>query len=266
MRRSGLLLVVALLLVSAGCSAHASAGRSAAAIATAPTGPPSTGDLPPAWVQKEALWQSLDAGDAHPQSCRWLLLDRAQLSAVAGKFIVFRNAGPAYLVVVRGHFQTGYGAPAKTLFLVLDQTSHNYLAVDFGASRLNLARVGRLRVFTPHMPYTAGVWAHAVVEGGPAPGPRLIPGARVAIWKGGVATGRPFMKVVADAGGFFSLDLPTGTYTFALTADADGFSLLDLPAGTTPARASSGSGYPRPVTVTVVRGRLVSARVISDEM
>jgi hypothetical protein len=248
MRRSGLLLVFALLLMSAGCSSRSTAtspaGQSSTPIATAPAGPPSIGDLPPVWVQKEALWQSLDAGDARPQSCRWLLLDRAQLAAVAGTFIGFRTAGPAYLVVVRGHFRTGYGAPAKTLFLVLDQTSHNYLAVDFGASRLDLTRLGRLRVFTPRMPYVAGVWAHTVVEGGPAGGPRLIPGARAAIWRGGVAGGRPFMQVVADGDGFFSLDLPAGTYTLALVAN--------------------GGGYPRPVTVTVVRGQLVSAGVISD--
>lgn len=67
----------------------------------------------------------------------------------------------------------------------------------------------------------------------------------MAVWKGSSEAGKIFVRLRADRDGFFSLDLPPGTYTLALTL--------------------TGGGYPRPVTVKVVPGHLVSAGVISSE-
>ena len=62
-RMLGVTALVALLVLVAGGAAAASPPRSAA----------STASRPPAWVQREARWQSLAAGE--PQ--RWLVIDAA---------------------------------------------------------------------------------------------------------------------------------------------------------------------------------------------
>jgi hypothetical protein len=237
------LVAFATLLMVVGCGSHA--------VSTASSGPPSRGDLPPVWVQQEVLWQSLAAGDAYPQWCRWLLIRPSRAAAVGGKntdylrmFTSF-SEGLAYVVVLCGHFHTDSGGTARTLYLVLAQRSHLYLAHGPGVSLTAFAKLGRRHSFVPRLPFTAGLWGHAMFEGGPFPGgPRPLAHVAVAIWKGSLAGGQTLTTVRADANGFFSLNLPPGTYTLKLT--------------------SADSGWPTPTTVTVEPGKPAAAGVYGE--
>ena len=169
-----------LFLVVGGCGSASPATR-------ASSSPPS-GDLPPVWVRSEALWQSLAAGDPHPEACQWLetsALRAARLAGSATSYLrMFRSMGKVYVVVLQGHFtpQGGRSASARSLYLVL-MTDHSYLAhgLDDLEHRPVAARaVPQLR--SPGCPCNSGLWGHTMMQGGPFPGgPRPITQAQVAI-------------------------------------------------------------------------------------
>jgi hypothetical protein len=237
------LVALAAVLMLAGCGSYN--------VSTAPGGPPSKGDLPPVWVQQEALWQSLASGDAHPQWCRWLLIRPSRAAAVGGKTTAYLHMftsfseGLAYVVVVRGHFHTDFGGTARTLYLVLAQRSHLYLAHGPGVSLTAFAKLGRSHSFVPRLPFTAGLWGHAMFEGGPFPGgPRPLAHVAVAIWRGSLAGGQTLTTVHTDVNGFFSLNLPAGTYALKLK--------------------SAASGWPTPTTVTVKPGEPAAVGVCGE--
>jgi hypothetical protein len=228
-------------LALAGCAGTSPAPGSSAS--------PSSADSPPEWVQREAMWQSLAAGDAQPRSAQWLLTDPDRASHLNGRETSYlrslHSMGDVYVVVLQGHFrpQEDQGASASSLYLVLG-THHSYLAHGSASASIDLAGLGRVHTYIPQLPVQAGVWGHTMAEGGPFPGgPSIVADANVAVWKGDdvAATGKPLMEVHSDANGFFVLDLAPGVYTLKL-ADPD-------------------HGYPAPDTVTVEAGKPVAAGV-----
>ncbi len=209
-------------------------------------------DLPPSWVQSEALWQSLAAGEPHPQSCQWLETSPARAARLAGSATsylgVLRSVGKVYAVVVRGHFapQAGQSASARSLYLIMT-ADHSYLAHGLTTATIDLSRLGRFRSYVPELPVHGGVWGHTMVEGGPFPGgPRPITQAQVAIWKGDhvPAAGQPLLRLRSDADGFFIVPVAPGRYTLALVGS-------DL-------------GRPAPCALTVVAGRPAAAGLSVD--
>jgi hypothetical protein len=210
------------MLALAGCGSHA--------IGPAPAGSPSTGDLPPKWVQQEALWQALAAGDAHPPSCRWLLVSAARAAPLAGGATAYLSGqpwspGPVYVVVLAGHFLSDGGTKSR-LDLLLGKRDHSLLAEGSTFLPSALARLGRLHVFTPRVPITSGLWGHAMIEGGPFPGsPRPLSQIVIDLWKGPPSNAPPIMTLRSDANGFFSIGVPPGTYTLNLASKNDGFAV-----------------------------------------
>ena len=234
--------LVVLLAVGAGCAASSVLPPRAAATA---------GARPPVWVQREALWQSLDAGEPHPAALLWRLTTAARAAHLAGSATSYLSSfdpqGKVYVVVLRGHFRPP-DAPGTTvgrLYLVLEAKGHAYLAHGCTVAwRLNVASLGRLRVYVPQLPVSDGVWGHTMVAGGPFPGgPRLLAHATVVVWNGAdvPAGDPPLTQVRSDRAGFFFLQLPRGIYTLRLSA--------------------SGGGPPTPTTVKVEPGEPVAAGV-----
>jgi len=226
------------------------AGCATRSAAPGPSASPSPADLPPDWVQSEAMWQALAAGDAQPRSAQWLLTSPDRASHLDGRqtsnlrLPIFRSATDVYVVVLQGHFrpQEGQVASASSLYVVLSRR-HSYLAHGSTSANIDLAGLGRLHSYVPRLPVQAGVWGHTMSAGGLFPGPCPIADVKVAVWKGDdvAATGKPLMKVRSDADGFFSLDLAPGVYSLKL-ADSD-------------------HGYPTTETVTVEAGKPVAAGV-----
>ena len=239
--------LVVLLAVGAGCAASSVLPPRAAATA---------GARPPVWVQREALWQSLDAGEPHPAALLWRLTTAARAAHLAGSATSYLSSfdpqGKVYVVVLRGHFRPP-DAPRTTvgrLYLVLEAKGHAYLAHGCtGARRLHVASLGHLHVYVPQLPVSDGVWGHTMVAGGPFPGgPRLLAYAAVAVWTGADAPAAdppaadpPLTQVRSDRAGFFSLQLPPGIYTLRLS--------------------TPGGGPPTPTTVKVEPGEPVAAGV-----
>jgi hypothetical protein len=245
MRRVPALAVLAAILALAGCSNRSPSPP--ASSSPPPSSSPSAADLPPVWVQSEAMWQSLAAGDPHPRLCQWLYVEPARAAGLRGSATsylrLFRSMGKAYVVVVHGHFTPdgGQTAAAALLYLVLIKRpdDHYYLAHGFATSSIYLARLGRVHVYVPQLPLHAGVWGHTMFVGGPFPGgPAPIAHVDVAVWKGDRVprSGQPLRRLRSDADGFFALDLPPGIYTFTLTATDHGWPLPDT--------VSVGAGQP----------------------
>jgi hypothetical protein len=211
---------------------------------------PPSGARPPVWVQREALWQSLDAGEPHPAALQWRLTTPARAAGLAGSatsYLSVFGSGKVFVVVLRGHFRPpdAPGTRARRLYLVLEAQSHVYLAHGFtGPHGLHLAPVGQLQAYVPQPAAGVGVWGHALMAGGPFPGgPRPLTHVQVVVWQGADApvTDPPLTTVRSDWAGFFSLKLAPGAYTFRLSAP-DGVGLT-------------------PTTVTVEAGKLVAAGV-----
>ena len=236
-------LVALLALAASGSAGAASEPRAAASAAV----------RPPAWVQREALWQALAAGDPQPGSLRWTLTTPARAAGLAGSatsYLSLFGSGRIFVVVLRGHFRPpdAPGTKASRLYLVLEVDGHTYLAHGFTrAHGLHLARLGQLHSYVPPPSAGEGVWGHALMEGGPFPGgPRPLTHVQVVVWQGAAApaSGPPLTKVRSDWAGFFSLKLTPGDYTFRL-GDFNGVGMT-------------------PTTVTVEAGRLVAAGVYEN--
>jgi hypothetical protein len=238
-----------MLALLAGCGGTSSSQSPSSSPSPSPS--PSAADVPPVWVQSEAMWQSLAAGEARPVSAQWLRIDPARAATIGGSATsylhLFRSMGKAYVVVLRGRFTPDAGQPAAAtlLYLVLvgnGDGTHTYLAHGFAASPIRLARLGKVHTYVPRLPVHNAVWGHTMFAGGPFPGgPFSIVNVGVNVWRGHRASGRPLARVSSDANGFFSLDLPPGSYTFKL--------------------AASNHGFPMPDTVTVEAGKTVAAGV-----
>ena len=196
------------------------------------------GTRPPSWVRREALWQSLSAGDARPSVCWWSLTSGARASQLAGTATswlrTFPGSGRVYVVVLAGHFSTtpGQAATADRLYFIVRASSHAYLAQGLSSARhLDLRAVARPHRTTLRLPF-AGPWPLAHTK--------------VLIWQGSdtPAGDAPLMHAHSDWAGFFHLQLAPGAYTLR----------LDL-----------GNGGPVSLTtVTVVAGEPVAAGVYED--
>jgi hypothetical protein len=227
----------------------ASCGASAPQAKPSPT-PSPRGDLPPAWLQKEAAWQSLAAGDAQPERVDWVLTRADRAARLAGSqtgyLRFFKGTSPteAYVVVVHGRFRRP-GAPGvsdRTLYLVIRGAQRYVFAQGVASTPLHLKRLPAMHSYVPVLPVATGVWGHTMMAGGPAPGgPWSRRDIAVAVFAGRKASGTPLTTVRSDAAGFFTLALQPGVYTFAMT--------------------SRDHGFPEPVTVRVRAGAPVAAGV-----
>jgi len=216
----------------------------------------SPADMPPAWVQNEAVWQSLAAGEPHPQVCQWLYTSAARAAFLGGRTTSYlrsftRSVDNAYVVVLHGHFKPteGEAGSARSLYLVLVPQYHYYLARGFAPSSIDLARLGHIHTYVPQLPIRTGVWGHTMFEGGAAPGgPVRLSQVVVAVWSGATvpSVGQPLRRVRSDADGFFALQLPPGLYTLRLEA--------------------SNHGSRVPAKVTVEAGKPVAAGVYGEGM
>lgn len=184
-----------------------------------------TGDLPPAWVQKEAAWQSLAAGDPHPQGCSWTLTSVPRLAFLDPSFKspsfksdAGRPTNAVYFVVVQGHFRSAEtpGQRGDRIYLVLWQQHRFYLAHGLLPAHLPAAQLPRMHSYRPVIPVSASVWGHTFGEGGPVNGTYPERNIPVTVFAGGKASGSPLATVRSDADGFFALDLKPGTYTFVM--------------------------------------------------
>jgi hypothetical protein len=180
------------------------------------------GDLPPVWVQKEAAWQSLAYGDAHPEECSWTVTRPSRLAFLVPslKSYAGRPDGAVYLAVLRGQFQLQgtHGPGAVRLYLVLWKRDRFSLAHGLVPGRITAKQFPRMLSYRPAMPVSTSVWIHAYGEGGPAPG-GIYPSrrAQVSVYAGTKVAGTPLSTVRTDADGFLLLDLKPGTYTFIMT-------------------------------------------------
>jgi hypothetical protein len=253
MRHALLVTALAALLVLAACGGTSSASTSPASAspsqtATAPV------PRPPAWVEREAMWQSLAAGEPHPLTLEWRLTHAARAAHLAGSATSYLSTidprGTVYVVVLRGHFSPPDtpGTTARRLYLVLDVDGHGYRASGFtGARGLHTAPLRPLHTYVPQLPVQDGVWGHTMIVGGPFPGgPRPLAQTAVDVWRGAdVPAGeQPLTQVRSDGAGFFLLQPDPGVYTFR----------LDL----------SGGGMSTPTTATVDAGKPVAVGVYED--
>ena len=219
--------LLALLALAGGGSA------SSASAAASPHSAATVGVRPPAWVQREALWQSLAAGEPRPVACSWLLTSPARAARLAGKATSylrsFPSLGRVFVVVLRGRFgaSDAQGMRSDRLYLVLRVQGHGYLAQGLtSARRLDLAALAPLHRYVPRLSPHSGVWGHTMAEGGPFPGgPWPLAHVAVAVWQGAnaPATGQPLRQVRSDWAGFFSLELTPGIYTFRVTVTNQGW-------------------------------------------
>jgi hypothetical protein len=205
---------------------------------------------PPAWVQDEVAWQSLDAGDPHPGECFWTLTRASRAAALAGRdtsyLKIFGRRTKAYVAVVHGHFRSP-DTPTQAggvLYLVLAPRG-TYLAHGIASGRFRRVALPGMRSYTPRLPLSAGVWGHTMMAGGPFPGgPHVRAGADVAVYAGAEASGKPLQTVRSDAAGYFTLDLAPGLFTFRMTGPGEVLST--------------------PVTVSVKGGQPVAAGVYEN--
>jgi len=144
-----------------------------------PTASPE-GELPPAWVQKEVAWQSLAAGDAHPQGCSWTVT-RAPCLAFLAPFLrsyADRSTNAVYFVVLRGHFHA-VETPGKSgdrMYLVLQKRGYYYLAHGLLPGQIAVKQLPRMRSYRPVVPVSASIWGSYPWGGWPGPR-RALPGA-----------------------------------------------------------------------------------------
>ena len=194
----------------------AACGASAPQATSTPT-PTARGDLPPAWLQKEAVWQSLAAGDAHPRRVDWVLTQAHRAASLAGRetayLKMFGASSPdaTYVVVVHGRFSRpdAPGATDRTLYFVIRGAQRYLLAQGIASAPLHLKRLPAMHSYAPVLPVATGVWGHTMMAGGPAPGgPWPLPDIPVAVYAGHKAAGTPLRTVRSDGDGFFSLALP----------------------------------------------------------
>jgi hypothetical protein len=258
MRHALLVTALAVLLVPVACGAASSASPSQPATPAKTAGSPQAATShmirPPAWVEREALWQSLAAGEPHPLALQWRLTYAARAARLAGSatsyLATFDPRGKVYVVVLRGHFRPpdAPGAAARRLYLVLEVDGHGYRAHGLtGARGLDLTRLRPLHTYEPQLPVHDGVWGHTMVAGGPFPGgPRLLARTAVDVWAGtDVQAGeRPLTQVRSDGAGFFLMQLQPGAYTFRLSL--------------------AGGGPSTPTTATVEAGKPVAVGVYED--
>jgi hypothetical protein len=252
MRHAQIVTALAALLVLAACGAPRIASSSQPA--GTPRAAASPVQRPPAWVEREALWQSLAAGEPRPLALQWCLTHAARAADLAGSATSYLATidprGRVYVVVLRGHFRPpdAPGTTARRLYLVLEVDGHGYRAHGFAAARgLDLTRLRPLHTFEPRPLVRDGVWGHTMVVGGPFPGgPGVLPRTAVDVWAGtDVAAGeRPLRQVSSDGAGFFRMQLQPGVYTFRLSL--------------------TGGGLSTPTTATVEAGRPVAVGVYED--
>ena len=243
--RRALPVVVLLALLALAASGPASAASEPRAAAT--------GVRPTAWVQREALWQSLAAGDAQPGRCSWTLTTPARAAGLTGATSYLRSLpgfGRVWVVVVNGRFSSPHapGGQAQRLFLVMTARDHVYLAQGVTSARhLHVRSLGSLHHCLLRQPLVSGLWGQAMLAGGPAPGgPRPLAHTKVIVWQGpNTPAGDPALtRARSDWAGFFHLQLAPGTYTLR----------LDL----------SDAAPVSPTTVTVAAGKAVAAGVYED--
>ena len=199
---------------------------------------PSAGDLPPAWVQSEVMWQSLAAGEAHPRICQWTLIRSSRAASLHGHDTSYLRAyrgatNKAYVIIVRGRFSKGEGPPgtADYLYLVIRARLHDYLAHGLLFEAPEVAGLGPLHTFVPQPPSGHGVWGHTMMEGGAFPGgPDPLGNVPVDVWAGRSRSpsGTPLTTLQADTNGFFMIDLPPGVYTFRLSGDNHGMLVTEI--------------------------------------
>ena len=240
-RMVGVTALVALLVLVAGGAAAASPPPSAA----------STASRPPAWVQREARWQSLAAGEPQPSLLQWCPTMPARAARLAGSATSYLRSlpwlGKVHVVVLRGRFGApdASGTSGDRLYLVLRAQDHGYLAHGVTSARgLDLAGMPRLHRFVPRLPLSSGVWGHTMAQGGPFPGgPWPLAHVTVAVWPGADAPDSdvPLTRAYSDWAGFFALQLAPGDYTFRL--------------------GLANAGWQAPTTVTVEAGAPVAAGV-----
>lgn len=208
---------------------------------------------PPTWVQNEVAWQSLAAGDAHPQECFWTLTLASHAAALNGHntsyLKLYTNpANMAYVLVLHGHF-TSPDLPGRTyttMYFVILKNHNHYVASGFVSAPHKVNRLPAMHSYFPQMPVSAGVWGHTLAVGGPVPGPFVLQNMPVAVYAGSKAIGQPFTTVRSDADGFFTLDLQPGVYTLKLV--------------------NRNHGFPTPQTITVRAGRPIAAGVYGQMM
>ncbi len=212
-------------LLLAGLAALALGVASCGHAAPQPTPSPTAsaaGDLPPAWVQNEAAWQSLAAGDPHPLGCSWTVTSVPRLAFLEPWFKSYagRPTNAVYFVVMQGHFRSTEmpGQRGERMYLVLRKQGHSYLAHGLLPGHLPPVQLPPMHSYHPVIPVSASVWGHTLGEGGPAPGgPYQAKNTPVTVYARGQASGSPVATVRSDADGFFALDLKPGTYTFVMT-------------------------------------------------
>ena len=244
--------------LGAGCGGPA---RGPAATASPTLSPPAAQLAPPAWVQREALWRATYEGDPDPSSMRWALtpLRRAVSLLPADSFVrSFYEQQPGrqkvYLVVVTGEFWVKDAAPpsrARELLTIMWPTARaNVIAEDSTSGAYDLSGIRNAHGFEAEPPVAAGVWGHTTWSGGPAPGRQgAVASAPIQVYSGFVArqsmpSQTPVATLRSDAGGFFTIELPDGEYTFA---------------------ARTVSGWPQSiVTVTVVAGKLQAVSLVAN--
>jgi hypothetical protein len=237
----GLVLAVVLAIGVAGCG---NAGQ--ASTSTSPPAP--SDDLPPTWVSNEALWEAMAAGDPHPESVQWALTTAARasrLSSSASWLRTFFGQAPrgswkVYVVVVHGDFTlpgyAGSAARARALLLVLN-ASHSLLVQAHTQGSYDLSGLTGVGTFAARPPIETGVWGRTLWAGGPFPGgPNPLGNLTVEVYEGGfpLRSDTPVATVKSDAQGFFTLQLPSGEYTFLFPESSYGRSsptTVDIEAG-----------------------------------
>lgn len=220
-----------------------------------PSATPLHGELPPpTWVQNEVAWQSLAAGDAHPQECFWTLTLASRAAALDGHATSYlklytNSANMAYVLVLHGHFASP-DFPGRTytaMYFVILKDHHHYVASGLVSAPHKVKRLPTMHGYFPQLPVSAGVWGHTMAVGGPAPGgPFPLGDIPVAVYAGSQASGQPLTTLRSDADGFFTLDLQPGVYTLVMTA--------------------KNHGFPVPATVTVRAGVPVAVGVYGEMM
>ena len=213
---------------------------------TSPSATVPVGDLPPAWVQEEIAWQSLYNGDADPGECLWKLAPASRAAALYGRdtsyLKIYRHGGGdmSYVVVLHGHFTPPdyAGETFKTMYFVMGDDHGGYAASGPVSAPGKLKLLPAMHSYVPHLPVAEGVWGHTMSEGGPFPGgPYALKDVPVAVYAGPEASGQPLTTLRSDSGGFFTIDLDPGVYTFVMTARNHGSpapSTVTVRAGTPP--------------------------------
>jgi hypothetical protein len=233
-----------------------------------PTASPTTAassGAPSSWLEKQALWQAMYAGDPHPDSVEWASTNLGRASRLLQSQTVDYKfySQPAwakirvFVVVVRGAFTLHeQGSPlhhATELLLILraGATGSSTLAADWSTRGYDLSGLGPVHSLAAEPPASRGVWGRTSWAGGPFPGYGATIGhVTVLVCRGRLTlvaaqSAAPAATVVSDADGFFTVDLTPGTYTFLFRRSDYG------PSTSTTAAVRPGGAIAVPVVASV---------------